>query len=342
MTAGSTPRLIRRLMNALLLRRREAMKRSAAAAIHTVLAGNVVSMLDVGASGGILPRWHAFRNDIAFIGLEPDERSSKALLESPEASDYRSYRIIPWGAWSHRGNVGISFTRKPMCSSHFLPNMAFLARFEEVDRYDVVSAGQVECQTIDSLLANATESVDFIKLDLEGGEIEVLRGADRVLDRCLGLHVEVSFQSLRSGQPLFGDVSAYLNEKDLEFVDFVALIRWERDAFRGAGQSVIGDALFLRSPESLAAWIGADATRQAKARSYLAILLIYERYDLGLRFLDLLERSGLPLDADYVRAVRAVFTDRRRSFAKRLKAAEMLGAVVANSGARDSSFHYLY
>jgi len=90
-----------------------------------------------------------------------------------------------------------------MCSSYFAPNIQFLSRFPEVERFDIVGTAEVECRTVDELL-------DFIKLDLEGGELAVLEGAGNTIEHCMGLHVEVCFQSIREGQPLFGDLAKFL------------------------------------------------------------------------------------------------------------------------------------
>jgi FkbM family methyltransferase len=201
---------VKRKLRVLAARRRIALGKKCADAVAAVLSGEAIVLLDVGASGGIIPRWSPYRADIAFIGVEPDARSLSVLLNSPESKLFRSYEIIPFGAWNRTGTVGISFTRKPMCSSHFAPNIAFLSRFPEVERFDIVGSTEVECRMVDDLLAGSGKSVDFIKLDLEGGELAVIEGATKSIEGCMGLHVEVCFQSIRDGQPLFGDITNFL------------------------------------------------------------------------------------------------------------------------------------
>ncbi len=88
-----------------------------------------------------------------------------------------------------------------------------------------------------------------MKLDIQGGELAVLEGADKTLDQCLGLEIEVEFVRIYKDQPLFGDICAFLETKDLEFIDFTSFNRWERSQYREFGQCVFGDALFLRAPE---------------------------------------------------------------------------------------------
>jgi FkbM family methyltransferase len=319
-------------IRALAARRQQGIERRSIQRVHAILHGSSIKMLDVGAAGGILPRWLPYRADISFIGLEPDERSSTALLASPESAEYRSYRIIPSGAWSRRGPVGIAFTRKPMCSSHFQPNVPFLSRFPDAARFDVVGKGEVECQTLDDLLGGE-EKADFIKLDLEGGELDVLRGSPRILAEVLGLHVEVAFHPLRLNQPLFGDVTAYLSDRGKEFIEFLFISRWERDGFRNLGQAVFADALYLVPPE---------AVSPERVRPYLAILLIYERYDLAVRLLDLLSASDDFRDREFLKQARGIVLNSKHSFDSRFRLSRKLGIAWGKLAAPNDSFHHHY
>jgi hypothetical protein len=54
------------------------------------------------------------------------------------------------------------------------------------------------------------DRVDALKLDVQGSELAVLRGAPRALETALAVQVEVEFNPIWDGQPLFGDVDALL------------------------------------------------------------------------------------------------------------------------------------
>jgi FkbM family methyltransferase len=336
------PNFVSNGLRALLRARQASLSRASADDIRALLNGDAISLLDVGASGGIIPRWHPYRENIAFTGIEPDQRSIPELLNSPDVEVFRSYEIIPAAAWSSSGPLGISFTRKPMCSSHFTPNFPFLSRFPGAARFDVVGSTEIECRTVDELLASTGKQVDFIKLDLEGGELAVLAGAPKTLETCIGLHVEVYFQALRENQPLFGDVARFLHERGLEFMDFVSLFRWERDSLDGAGQAIFGDALFLRDPESLVGLANGEFMTARRARVYLAILTIYERYDLALKFIDLLRAQGRALSAEDMERFSSMIGRRKARFGRRFRLASMLGRSFSRYAGQNYSFHYLY
>ena len=113
----------------LVQRRERAVQRAYGNDVHVLLEGEIIRMIDVGASGGALPRWHPYRRDLSFVGFEPDERSFLALVSSEQAGEFEAYEIKPIAVWDQEGTVTISFTAKPECSSYFQPNFRFLRRF---------------------------------------------------------------------------------------------------------------------------------------------------------------------------------------------------------------------
>lgn len=327
----------------LIRRRARAIGRAHGTDVHLLLGGEIVRMIDVGASGGAMPRWYPYRRDLSFVGFEPDERSSLALMNSEEAREFAEYEVMPIAAWDQDGTVTISFTAKPECSSYFQPNTGFLDRFPESERFKVTGSAEMECRSLDSVLSDRPSPADFIKLDLEGGELKVLQGAEHVLRTCLGLQIEVCFQTLREGQPLFGDISRFLEDKDIEFVDFIHIFRWERDGYRQVGQAIFADALFLRSPENVLGLVESGSLALDKLKTYLAILLIYERHDIAARIIDL--AAHMDIDGGYLTRAAAVMDRRKKAFDSRVKTVARVQRVMGRlnpTDLDDFALHYLY
>ena len=79
----------------------------------------------------------------------------------------------------------------------------------------------VETVGLDEALAGASiEDVDFLLMDVQGAELEVLRGATETLKKTLAVMAEVEFTQLYEDQPLFGDVCKYMTEQRYFFVHF--------------------------------------------------------------------------------------------------------------------------
>ena len=241
--------------------------------------GGIVTLIDIGAAGEIQPRWKPFSKKLKYLGFEPDKRSRDTL--NNKKNDFLEYMIFPYALADIKKNVSLYLCRKPTGSSLYEPNTNFLANFPDAERLDVISKDFLSVIPIDSL---DIKDADFIKIDIQGGELSALKGANLLLERILGLELEVEFIDLYKSQPLFGDICNHLSDKGFEFIDFVNLSRWERSAHNSFGQCIFGDGLFLRVPEK----IEFQELGINKISSYFTILMIYRRYDLLERALTLL------------------------------------------------------
>jgi len=307
-----------------------------------ILEGDNFEFLDIGAAGGILPRFFPYRASIAFTGFEPDERSVRELLRAPASKHFANYSIIPSAVWSYPGKLDITFTRKPMCSSAFQPNTSFLSRFKDASRFDIINRGAITCNTLDELLKDGSGNTDFIKLDLEGGELAALEGGVKTLQTCLGLHVEVCFQHLRIDQPLFGNISETLRKSGFEFIDFVTLCRWARDGYDGTGQLAFADALYLRPPEDVVRLLLNGSLKSKKAQSYLWLLFVYQRYDLATGFLDLATQNHEIIKPALIEKARGLIAKRNKAHKKKAIYLGRLGSIYNYLMQSDSSLHGLY
>lgn len=257
--------------------------------LRKILNGQHITLVDVGAADDIEPRWKKISPLLNYIGFEPDLRSYSLLEKSNHSFAQR--QIIPKAIWSECGEITFNLCRKPTVSSVFIPNESFLKLFPESERFKIESQTILTTTTLDEL---KLKDADFIKLDIQGGELLALNGAINTLSKCLGLEIEVEFTPLYEKQPLYGDVASFLEKEGFVFIDFVNLCRWERHQYSGYGQCVFGDGLFLRSPENILTMKELNANLISK---YISICALYNRYDLIDRTIDLVSTTiKLPLE----------------------------------------------
>ncbi len=242
-------------------------------AFKALPSNSALGFIDVGAAGGLEPRWKMIEKYLHYTGFEPDKRSFDALAQTNKKTSVDHRKIFPMALWASTQTLEIKMCSKPQVSSHFSPNRTFLDRFPNSERFDVEYQTTMECAALDDLDISAN---DFIKIDVQGGELSVLEGAVRTLSSTLGVEAEVEFTSLYEEQPLFGEICDFLTKYDFEFVDFTTIGRWERQSFNGFGQAVYGDALFLKSPETVLR----NHRTIEQLSNYLKILLVYYRLDM--------------------------------------------------------------
>lgn len=92
---------------------------------------------------------------------------------------------------------------------------------------------------------------DFLKLDVQGFEIEVLKGATRCVESCDFILIETALLPYNEGAPLLGEVVAHLATLDFTAIDFCSQLR------RGDGALVQTDLLFINQASSFVPrWTG--------------------------------------------------------------------------------------
>jgi hypothetical protein len=110
---------------------------------------------------------------------------------------------------------------------------------------------QSPATTLDELILPRLQAADraLLKLDLEGHEIEALRGAAGLLERVEAIVCEMSFSDVNdSGRPRFGEVMTFLEARGFMPFDFASL-----DARLSDRRLWLGDAVFIRRGSPLVA-----------------------------------------------------------------------------------------
>jgi FkbM family methyltransferase len=180
------------------------------------------------------------------IGFEPaTAECDKLNREQHEGRTYLPYFIGDGGAHTfHECNF-------PMTSSLFEPNTPLVAKFQNLaEVMQVTKTYPVETRRLDDIAETA--GVDFLKIDVQGGEMLVLRGAAERLKSTLVVHTEVEFVPLYKDQPLFADIDAQLRAQGflLHRMGFTGRtfkpMIWNNDANAMLSQWLWGDAIYVQ------------------------------------------------------------------------------------------------
>jgi FkbM family methyltransferase len=113
-------------------------------------------------------------------------------------------------------NASLSENKDSGFSSLFQINPDYTKTRGRIVQDEVV----VQAMTLDEYFRDR-EQPDLLWIDVEGAELQVLRGAAAVLRNVTLLHVEVSFRPMQVGKPLFWDISKYLSDYGFAFHSFM-------------------------------------------------------------------------------------------------------------------------
>lgn len=143
-------------------------------------------------------------------------------------------------------------------SSLFKPNVEALSFFNEFSKFGhVQSIENIQTVRLDDI--ENIKNPDFLKMDVQGAELEIIKNGTKKLESCLAIQLEVSYFNLYENQPSFGEVDVYLREQGFIPHMFLAVKRWAiaptifNGNFRVPGNQLLeSDVVYVKNPLNIA------------------------------------------------------------------------------------------
>ncbi len=261
-----------------------------------------IAVVDIGAAS-MGPGSDAY----AALGKYAETRIS-GFEPNPEACAQRNaeaasgQRFLPFfiGDGSERT---FYLCQNPLTSSLYPPNEALLARFQ---RLDLPVRGQQAVKTTRLDDVGITD-IDFLKMDIQGAEIDAIRGGPETVARALVVHTEIEFIPMYAGQGLFGDIDVALRAHGFMFHQFVGLFSrqykplvYNNDLFSAGSQLLYAEgAVYVRDLAQL------DSMPRGQLLKLATIMHdVYRSYDLVAHILETYDRRFGVVTVDrYVRSL---------------------------------------
>ena len=184
----------------------------AAAVEHEILLKNIFckTIIDIGANRGqfSLVARHCFKNAqiFAFEPLPEPFKTLKNIFVHDEMIEFYQMAI---GSASVSQQMHISQRDD---SSSLLPITELQNRvFPGTKEKAVIN---VDVKPLDSILKkNSIRRPALLKIDVQGYELEVLKGCKDIIPLLSYVYVECSYQELYQGQPLANEIISFLNQQ---------------------------------------------------------------------------------------------------------------------------------
>ncbi|MGD0981213.1 MAG: FkbM family methyltransferase [Solirubrobacteraceae bacterium] len=220
-----------------------------------------IHAVDVGCRDGVRSQWRALGPYGSLVGFDTDAEEC-ARLNAGAIAEEEHYEPIALAASG--GQATLYLTADPQSASLYPPNEEAVRRHPELWRHEPRGTTTVATTTLDAWAEREQgKPIDVLKEDVQGAELDVLRGAEVSLRSVRALELEVEFESLYVGQPLFGDVDNFLRERGfslwrLRDVTHCGLTKSRRDeasfiagsrveTTRVGGQIAWANAVYVRS-----------------------------------------------------------------------------------------------
>ena len=142
-------------------------------------------IVDVGANVGAFSVKAAtvIRDEGKVIAIEPEAGNLAFLRRNIEANDLRNAVIVPKALWSEKGKLNLCLSATSLCHSFYEDSSYGM---KEIDGLQ-----EVQVDTLDNILKTLSiDHVDFLKMDIEGAELEAIKGMTETLRVTENLAIE--------------------------------------------------------------------------------------------------------------------------------------------------------
>jgi FkbM family methyltransferase len=297
-----------------------------------------IMFVDIGARGGVTGL-RDIAQHVAAIGVEPNPYEKNKILSGHYQSDVRGYWEKPnyldlqyfWGAISknastrdllilkHHGASGFKIPNTEALDFRYFLNMTqkkTTNKFSEL--YEVEEIINVPCISGDALIEHFNiDHIDYLKIDVEGDEYEVLESFSKLSTGVSFIKVEVCFIPFKKDQRLFDDIFRLLIDSGFAFISLSGIHKGysrelnpkyynKRFGFKGIEATWMScDAYFIKIPENIQlrnrlatvlahegfmdqafSCINSDTKTQSEILKYLDRYIFLSFFDSTLNFLN--------------------------------------------------------
>ncbi|MCA1909185.1 MAG: FkbM family methyltransferase [Magnetospirillum sp.] len=253
---------------------------------RTALAENFAQAglvaVDIGSRGGFDPDLLPIAWAVDGIGFEPEPQAF-AQLQSLSPAPWHSVTWLPFAVGAENGPATLWVPPDPVGASLLEHDPSVGERFGLTHLTSDCRPIAVDTLTLDCAL-DSRPLPDYLKLDVEGAELSILKNAPKSLAHCVAIKAEASFVAARKGQPVVADLDVFLRGQGFELMDVIRPMRWRSRpvaphpySWRGEpgysrGQIGQCDLLYFRHPDAVT-----GQTQRLKAGLVAAALGYFDR-----------------------------------------------------------------
>ncbi len=222
-------------------------------------------------------------------GFEPQQDALNALLTKKGQNE----RYLPY-AIGNGSEQTLNICQVSGMTSLLTPDKNMLQTFGIFAEFGrVIEQIPISTRTLDSI--DEIVHLDYLKIDIQGGEMDVFKHGRQKLAQTVAIQTEISFMPLYENQPTFAEIDAELRSQGFVPHCFAAMKNWiisplviNNNPRIPLNQLMEADMVYVRDftkPDSM-------SNEQLK---HLALIshICYQSFDLTMRCVQLLEQRGV-------------------------------------------------
>lgn len=257
---------------------------------------NPIVLVDIGARWGVQRPWNNFPEKyLRYFGFDADSEECKRL--NADNKHNTSVVYLPAVIFEKESDEILYLTEEEGCSSVYKPNYQILNKYFFKEQWNIKKEIKVRTTTLNNVFLENKIDPDFVKIDTQGSELNILKGAGSCLDSVIGLELEVEFLEMYKGQPLFSEVDSFVREKGFELFDLNRY--WaNRDNMSkynlNRGQIMFGDAIYFRSLDS---FYSINLHSEQQKEKLLKLIIVFSLYGFFDAAVDYINHDLSPLNS---------------------------------------------
>ena len=200
---------------------------------------SIRSVIDVGANQGQYAQGlidNGYKGKL--YSFEPISSVFEVLKKNSSA--HPRWSVFNFGMGAKEEDLVINISENFVSSSIFKVSEASM---DSEPKTRITHGEEIRLSTLDTLFEKQPEfdKEILLKLDVQGYELEALRGAAKILSQIKVVQAEMSFVQLYEGAPLFGEVIDFLKNHGFDIFTIIPGFRNGK-----TGQLLQADGIFVR------------------------------------------------------------------------------------------------
>ena len=203
----------------------------------------------------------SFSKDVHLVLYDADPDCYEQIVQS-EKGAFGKVTVYPYciGEKTTSGFLNINF--HPTTSSLYSFNEAYknytavlnpiYGEYQLGEACQLIKSIPIELLSLeDALKKSDAETIDFLSLDVQGAEYDILLGAKALIQKkCLAVQLEVEFAKIYKSQKSFSDINSFMERLGFELIELDRFGRYSPTStpigFRGQEQPLYAEAIYIK------------------------------------------------------------------------------------------------